>query len=160
MEGQFRKMRRFKQQLTHAECLELLKQEIRGTLAVNGDDGYPYAFPMNYAFDEESGNLYLHCAKQGYKIDAIRRNDKVCFCLHDKGYSQDGNLPLNFKSIVIFGRIKLIEHPEDSLRCMRKFDRKFESDEAVEAHIQREANIVQALELVVDYMTGKRVIEK
>ena len=43
---------------------------------------------------------------------------------------------------------------------MRKFDRKFESDEAVEAHIQRGANTVQALELIVDHMTGKRVIEE
>ena len=39
METEFRKMRRFKQQLTDAECKELLLTEERGTLAVNGDDG-------------------------------------------------------------------------------------------------------------------------
>ena len=33
---------------------EILKQEVRGVLAVNGDGGYPYALPINYYFDEET----------------------------------------------------------------------------------------------------------
>ena len=44
----FRPMRRFKQQLSHEECLAVLQGEKRGTLALSGDDGYPYAVPINY----------------------------------------------------------------------------------------------------------------
>ena len=38
----FRKMRRFKQQLSNDEALEILKNCKSGVLAVSGDDGYPY----------------------------------------------------------------------------------------------------------------------
>ncbi|MDO5401458.1 MAG: pyridoxamine 5'-phosphate oxidase family protein [Eubacteriales bacterium] len=159
MENSFRKMRRFKQQLTDEECKEILRAEERGTLAVNGDNGYPYALPMNFTFDETANSLVLHSAKSGHKLDAMRRSDKVCFCLHDKGYSETGKLPRHFKSVVIFGRIKFIDTPEEMLQLMRKFDGKFETPEAVEKHLQREAHLVQALELNIEHMTGKRVIE-
>ncbi len=159
METKFRMMRRAKQQLTDEECRELLKVEERGVLAVNGDDGYPYAFPMNFTFSEETNSLYLHAAKKGYKLDAMRRSDKVCFCLHDKGYSKTGELPRLFRSVVIFGRVRFIDAPEDIMRFMRKFDGKFEAPEAVEKHLMREGHMVLALELNMEHMTGKRVIE-
>ena len=35
----FRKMRRFKQQITDEECVKVLKEAKRGVLSVIGDDG-------------------------------------------------------------------------------------------------------------------------
>ncbi|MDO5411244.1 MAG: pyridoxamine 5'-phosphate oxidase family protein [Lachnospiraceae bacterium] len=99
MENSFRKMRRFKQQLTDEECKEILRMEERGILAVNEDDGYPYAFPMNLTFDEAANSLLLHSAKSGYKLDAMRWSDKVCLCLHDRGYSETGKLDGAYKSV-------------------------------------------------------------
>ena len=69
----FRKMRRFKQQLTAEECVAILKREKRGVLSVIGDDGYPYGMPLDHYYDEGSGKLYFHCAKAGHKLDAIRQ---------------------------------------------------------------------------------------
>ena len=37
----FRKMRRFNQQITDEECIEVLKNTKRGVLSLIGDDGYP-----------------------------------------------------------------------------------------------------------------------
>ena len=56
-----------------------------------------------------------------------------------------GRLPRNFKSAVIFGRIKFIDAPEEALHLMRKFGRKFEPPETAGKHLQREAHLVQAL---------------
>ena len=58
----FRELTRRKQQLSREECIEILKTELRGTLAVCGDDGYPYALPMNHWYCEEDGALYFHRA--------------------------------------------------------------------------------------------------
>lgn len=159
MATEFRKMRRFKQQLTDEECKELLRTEERGTLAVNGDDGYPYAFPMNFTYDEESNSLILHCAKGGYKLDCMRRSDKVCFCFHNKPTSPTGALPRNVRSIVIFGRIRVIDDQDEIMRIMTKFDSKFEDPETLKKHLEREAHIVLALQLKIEHMTGKRVVE-
>ena len=41
-------MYKSKRQLSDADTLELLKKGDHGTLAVQGDDGYPYATPVNY----------------------------------------------------------------------------------------------------------------
>lgn len=79
----FRPMRRFKQALPEEECLEVLKEGRRGTLALAGDEGYPYALPINYYFDPGSHRIYFHGAGEGHKIDALRRCDKVSFCVHD-----------------------------------------------------------------------------
>ena len=75
----FRPMRRFKQEVTREECVKILTDEKRGVLAVNGDNGYPYAVPVNFYYDRNTDKIYFHCAKAGHKLDAMLSDDKVCF---------------------------------------------------------------------------------
>ena len=91
----FREMRRYKQELSKEECIEILKNEPRGVLSMLEDDGYPYGIPMTHWYDEATGNIYFHGAKIGHKIDAINRCDKVSFCVYDKGYRKEGEWALN-----------------------------------------------------------------
>ena len=75
----FRPLRRKKRAITDEEARKLLATCKRGVFAVNGDDGYPYAIPVNYFFDAEHDKIYFHGAKAGHKVDALKRDDKVCF---------------------------------------------------------------------------------
>ena len=50
--GMFREMCRKKNEISIDMAKQLLKSSRRGVLAVNGDDGYPYAIPINYIYDE------------------------------------------------------------------------------------------------------------
>lgn len=68
----FRKMRRFKQQITEEECIQILKNTKRGILSLIGDDGYPYGIPLDHWYSEEDNAVYFHGAKEGHKIDAIK----------------------------------------------------------------------------------------
>lgn len=77
----FRQMRRWKQQLTDAQTKEILKKTRRGVLSVIGDDDYPYGIPINYYYDEDDNAIYFHSAKEGHKIDAIIRSNKVAFTI-------------------------------------------------------------------------------
>ena len=89
---EFREMRRFKQALTKEECAAILRGEKRGTLAVIGDGGWPYALPINFWYDEEANKIYFHCGKAGHKLDATRSNENtlirkmVAHRLIDEGY--------------------------------------------------------------------------
>ena len=56
----FRKMRRFKQQISEEECREVLNNAKRGVLSLLGEDGYPYGLPINHWYCEEDGKLYFH----------------------------------------------------------------------------------------------------
>lgn len=158
----FREMRRFRQQISEEECVRILKEQPRGVLSVLGDDDYPYGIPMDHWYCEENGRLYFHCAKTGHKLDAVRRHEKVSFCVCDEGFRREGEWALNIRSVVIFGRMRLVAEEDDALR--RKIGtalcRKFTDDEA---YLQKE--LAEALpraaflELIPEHMTGKLVNE-
>ena len=154
----FRSMRRLKQQLTHEECVELLKKEPRGVLSVLGENGYPYGFPMDFVYDE--GKLYFHCAKEGHKIDAIQACDKVSFSVIDEGVRKGDDWPLHFKSVILFGRMRILEDREEIISKVRLLGLKYFPDaESVEEELKRSGSRVACLELTIDHMTGKRIKE-
>lgn len=156
----FRKMRRFKQQITNEECITVLKEETRGVLSTLGDDGYPYGIPMNHWYCEADGKLYFHGAKEGHKIDAVQKCDKVCYTVFDKGYRKDGEWALNVKSVVIFGKITLVTDEEKAKEICRALCRKFTDDEAyLKRELKNAFSRVQCLELTPEHMTGKLVNE-
>ena len=125
----FRKMRRYKQEIPREECIELLKNEKRGVLSIIGDEGYPYGIPLNHFYSERDGKIYFHGAKEGHKIDAIKKNSKVCYTVFDKGYRKEGEWALNVKSVVVFGRISLVENGEKAEEICTELCRKFTDDE-------------------------------
>jgi len=151
-------MRRFKQEISEQECIDTLKEQPRGVLAVHGEDGYPYAFPMDYIYMNEK--LYFHCAKEGHKLDAIAADNRVSFCVMDEGFRKDGDWALNIRSIVIFGRVKRIDDADETLKVVRQLGLKYyPTAESVEEEIRKAIARVQILELSIDHMTGKLVNE-
>ena len=154
----FRELTRKKQKLSYIECKEILKQEVRGVLAVNGDDSYPYALPINYYFDEESNKIFFHSGKVGHKLDAIAKSDKVSFCVYDNGYHKDGHWSLNIRSVIIFGRIRILDDWSEEL--MVKFCKRFTSDmDYIHSEIEKFKNNTAVLCLEIEHMTGKLVNE-
>ncbi len=156
----FRKMRRFKQQISEEKCIEILKSRPRGVLSLIGDDGYPYGLPISYWYNEENGHICFHGAKEGHKIDAIKRCDKVSFCVYDEGYRREGEWSLNINSVIVFGRIKLVEDYDKAIEISRNLGMKFTTDTAyVEKELANDGSRVQCLEIIPEHMTGKLVNE-
>lgn len=156
----FREMRRFKQQISTEECLRVLKEQPRGVLSVIGDGGYPYGIPLDHWYSEADGKLYFHCAKTGHKLDAIAACDKVSYCVIDGGYRKEGEWSLNFNSVIVFGRMRLVEDEEKKREICTTLIRKFTDDED---YLRREMEVffprVACLELTIEHMTGKLVNE-
>jgi len=154
----FRELTRKKQKLSEAQCKEILKQELRGVLAVNGEDGYPYALPINFYYDEANDKIYFHSGKVGHKMDALSGNDKVSFCVYDKGYHKDGHWSLNIKSVIVFGRICMVEDWSDEM--MVDFCKRFTDDmEYIGNEIEQFKSNTAILCLEIQHMTGKLVNE-
>ena len=78
----FRPMRIKAREISIEAAKDLLRNSRRGVLAVNGDNGYPYALPLNYIYDEDSNTIIFHGAKAGHKLDSIKNCDKVCFTVY------------------------------------------------------------------------------
>ena len=156
----FREMRRKRQQLTHEECLAILERGTSGVLAVSGDDGYPYAVPLSYVYRD--GRLFFHCAKSGHKLDAIRRCEKVSFCVIDQDQVVPEEYTTYFRSVILFGRARILQDAEEIRQSITWLAEKYyptAAPEFQEAAIEREAAALYMVEIQIDHMTGKEAKE-
>ncbi len=154
----FRELARKKQALSQEECIDILKREPRGVLSVLGDDGYPYGMPMNFLYD--NGKIYFHSGKKGHKVDAISRENKVSFCVFDSGYRKEGEWALNISSVIVFGKMRVIEDVDQTVDICRRLSLKFTDDlDYIEKEIASFAKATLCFELTPEHITGKLVNE-
>ena len=78
------------------------------------DGDQPYIIPLNFGFAENT--IYFHCARQGKKIDLIKKNNRVCFhtevdvqVLNAARAHQCSTL---YKSVIGHGKAIVIEDPK------------------------------------------------
>lgn len=156
----FRKMRREKQSLSQNECEQILYRATSGVLALFGNDGYPYAVPMSFVFD--NGKLYFHSAKTGYKIEAIKKHTQASFCV----IAQDNIVPEEYttyyQSVIAFGKMNIIEDETKKYSAIEKLTCKYAPFDTLQNRqdiIQKEWNSLCMLEMYVEHLTGKEAIE-
>lgn len=154
----FREMRRKKQQLSEADTLSILEQASSGTLACLGDEGYPYAVPLSFAYKD--GKLFFHCAKTGHKLDAIMTYPKVSFCIIDKDEIVGSEYTTYFRSVIAFGTAR-IAHDEEWAQGMSALIEKYSYAQAPDEKKRELEHCEHALLLAVDieHCTGKEAIE-
>ena len=155
----FREMRRKKQALSEEECIEILINEPRGVLAVLGDDDYPYAVPLSHAYVD--GKIYFHgTIKESHKKDAIKKHEKVSFCVIDKGEKSD-SWWYTFKSVIVFGKMKTIHDRDKKIEKLSHLGNKFfPSEEETKDEIDRLLDVTELYEITIEHMSGKVVEEK
>ena len=154
----FRPMQRIKQRLSEEEVLEVLKNAKRGVLSVVGDDGWPYGIYVNPHY--ENGKIYFHGAKEGHKIDALRKDARASFTVIDDGVKDEGGWAYTFKSVVVFGRVEFIDDQAEATEICRRLSRRFTHDEKyIDNEIKNFGALVKVFALVPEHVTGKRVHE-
>ena len=94
-----------------------------GTLALLGDDGYPYAVPISYVYAD--GRLYFHSALTGHKVDAIRRCDNASFCVIEQDEVHPKQYTTYYRSVIAFGRIHIIEDEAEKLATARMLGNRY-----------------------------------
>lgn len=157
---EFRKMRRSAQELDESACLEIVKRATSGVLSVIGDGGYPYGVPMSFVYDD--GKFYFHCARTGHKIDAIRACDKACFTIIDRDDVVADEFTTYYKSVIAFGRVKILEAEEEKREAITVLTNKYSPDESEDKkanEINTKMPAFVMLELTVEHLTGKEAIE-
>ena len=157
----FRELRRKKNAIDLPTAKALLQSSRRGVLAVNGDDGYPYAVPINYFYDELSQKIYFHGARAGHKFDALQACDKVCFTvLGDETVREEVWAPY-LQSVVVFGRCRLLESGPEALALIKRLAMKYYPDERMaDEEIAASGKAVQMYEITIEHLSGKEVQEK
>lgn len=156
----FREMRRKRQQMPESEAVAILERGSHGVLAVLGDGGYPYAVPISYVY--EDGKIYMHCAKSGHKLDAVRACEKASFCVVDQDEVVQAEFTSHYRSAIAFGRIREITDDAEKRRMVFLLARKYCPDLPQAEHdkaMERDWAPLNMLELTIEHLTAKQAKE-
>ena len=157
----FRSIRKKKNEISRDAAKDLLRFSRRGVLAVNGDEGYPYAIPINYLYDEEDNKIIFHGAKAGHQVDALKKSDKVCFTVFGNETAKEEEWAPYLQSVVVFGRCRLVENREEIINLVKKFALKYyPNEDLVNEEVSFSGMGVQMFEIDIEYLSGKEVQER
>ena len=141
-------MRRKNRQVTDwKEIKEIVGRCKVARLGMN-DDGKVYVVPMNYGCETEDGGrltFYFHCAREGRKMDVLKKNPQVCLELDGKHELMEAEVPCGysyyFESLIGNGRVEMLSEPVEKVRALRIIMKQQTGKDFCEFH----ANAVQAV---------------
>lgn len=148
----FRPLRRSDKSMNQATTIDLLQRGNEGVLATLGEDGYPYAIPMNYVY--YNNKIYIHCAKAGHKVDNINYHNKVSFTVYLDVNVIGEELTTHYRSVVVFGLAKVLPATEDVLMELVKKYSKLEESKAKDM-IQKDIHLTNTIEIEIEHVSGK-----
>lgn len=155
----FREMRRKRQQLSEKESIGILQMATAGTLALLGDNGYPYAVPISYVYAD--GKLFFHSALSGHKVDAIRNCDKASFCVIAQDEIQPKKYTTYYSSAIAFGRIHIIDDENEKLATARLLGNRYNpnDEESLQKELEHGFSRMLMIRFDIEHLTGKAAIE-
>ncbi len=157
----FRKIRRKNKEISLESAKLLLQNERRGVLAVNGDNGYPYAVPINFLYCEEENRIYFHSACCGHKAESLKKSDKICFTVYGNETIKEEPWAPFLQSAVVFGRCKPVSDNTIKTDLLRKFALKYYIDaNTVDEEIEKSGKAAQIYEIEIEHISGKEIQEK
>ncbi len=152
-------MRRKEKEVTdRAEMVHVLTVARYITVAMADEDG-PYLATLTHGYDEAQGAIYFHCAHEGRKVDALKRDNRVWGqALVDLGYAE-GSCDHLYETTQFRGRVTFVHDPFEKRHALMTMVRKNERDPEKVASDQIDddsVNHVNIGRIDIDLMTGKR----
>ena len=125
-------------ELSRDEIERFLKEHSYGRLGL-AFQNEPYVVPVAYGYNQ--GKIYFHSARQGKKLDLMKRNNSVCFEVDEwqKGWA----------SVICYGRVSLREDVEAKKECFELLT----GQQLNEEHLQNMKVCVGIIE--IEEVTGR-----
>ena len=151
-------MRRKEREITEKRVIEEILRDAKVCRLAMSVDDQPYMVPLCFGYSH--GNLYFHCAREGMKLDMVRKNNKVCFeCDVDHELITSVSpceWGMKGRSVVGFGEVSLLEAPEAKREALGVI---MEHYGAKGPFSYKEKGFEKALimKVEIESMTGKRL---
>jgi nitroimidazol reductase NimA-like FMN-containing flavoprotein (pyridoxamine 5'-phosphate oxidase superfamily) len=108
------------------EMEAVLKRAEVGRMALS-EDSKPYVIPLNFLYWD--GQIVFHCAWTGRKLDIIAKNPYCCFevdeFMGEIGYHYDTLCHLDYDSVLVFGKARIVNDEEAKLQFFEKLHAKY-----------------------------------
>ena len=150
-----REIRRKDRMMESDVAIRLLEKGEYGFLSMVGTDGYGYGIPVSFV--KEQNCIYFHCAPEGYKLECLRENPAVSFCVVGTTKVIPDQFTTAYESAIAFGRIRMDLSEEECLHALRLLIDKYASDckEIGEKYINGSFHRTNILRLDIEHVSGK-----
>ncbi len=148
----FREMRRKKNAMSYKDTMALLKLGQEGVLGTISKNNYPYTVVVNYVFYNDK--VYFHSAKNGHKIDNIKRNPNVSFTVFDNVTIIEDEFTTKYQSVTLFGKAKILPgNKEILMELIKKYSSNF-IPSGIE-YVSKSFDTTSLVEIEIEHITGK-----
>ncbi len=139
-------------------AMALLERGEYGFLAMNAVNGYGYGIPISYVLSGKS--IYFHCAPVGFKLENIRQNNHVSFCVVGQTHVIPEQFTTAYESVLVFGRIVYDLPEEECHQALNLLVIKYSPHhvDISKKFIQKSFHRTNILRLDIDHLSGKHKI--
>ncbi|QIB69242.1 pyridoxamine 5'-phosphate oxidase family protein [Aminipila butyrica] len=150
----YREMRRKDKKLSEEDTLQVLKTAPYGMLSTVGEDNIPYGVPINFVYKDDK--VFFHSGVAGHKLDNIKMNDNVSFCVVTDVETLPAEFNTKFKSVIIFGTAEEVQE-EKKVEVFKLFLEKFSPDfmESGVEYIHKASKGARIFQINIEHMTAK-----
>lgn len=143
--------------------VELLSTSLVGRLGTSGQDGYPRIKPLNFVY--LAGRIYFHSAREGEKMEDIKRDSRVCFEIDlPITYVKSTGIPCKadylYRSVMIKGRTRIVSEREERLRALEGLMEKYQPQGDYGAFPEDKLALTAVVRIDIEEMTGKEDLGK
>jgi nitroimidazol reductase NimA-like FMN-containing flavoprotein (pyridoxamine 5'-phosphate oxidase superfamily) len=130
-------LRRADRQITHSADIDRILATAKYAMIALADGDQPYVVTLSCGYDPERQRLCFHSAPRGRKLDIIGNNPLACATVVREGGYKSGECAHPFESVVLFGRMRVLDDPDDARAAMRTLIGQLESTADRDALWQR-----------------------
>lgn len=143
--------------------LALIDRCTHGVVAISTGEPAPYCLPLSLVRVGEE--LYFHCARQGRKIDLLRRFPQVCvtFVGNDRPYfTQPAMYSTWFQSVIVTGMAREVTDPAEKTEALRALCQKMVPDamDSFLSAVEKSLAATAVWKIHMEEISGKAKLEK
>lgn len=151
-------MRRKEKEITNTREIETIIQKAEVCRLGLAVDNTPYIVPLFFGY--ENNCLYIHCAKEGRKLDMIRQNNTVCFEMEVDTEISNRDKPTcqwssAYRSVIGCGSAFILEDFEEKKQALDVIIRHYFNQDSYE-YKKKAVEEVAIIKIVVDQISGKQ----
>ena len=153
--GIMKTMRRKDKEMETDDAIELLKSCEYGVLSTIDNDSQPYGIPLNYVYKDN--HIYFHSALTGQKIENIKYNPNVSFCVVTDTKVLSSKFTTEYKSVVAFGiasEAHGLERSNALLWLIEKYSPEYVEEGKI--YIEKYDKVTKVVKISIAHISGKQ----
>ena len=151
----FREIRLKDRAVNDEKIIEIFKTGSYGVLSTIGEDGYPYGVPVNYTYFDNC--ICFHCAQQGHKIENIKHNERVSFCVVTGSEVLASKFDTDYESAIAFGRASEVTDESAKREILLSVINKYSGDflPAGMNYMKKYWDETAVIKITIEHLSGK-----